>query len=139
MKMEQTLISMSQCRGYWRAGGFNLFKNGGHTDCNCKLGIKSKRRESLLQCLHHLLSHDQLNALSGPISVGYDPYGVWGFAGIDEQIQDVTFLGVPLILIDSLDGNQGVVSSSTWLPLVSEVTPTPPPVNDYNIDSDDTE
>jgi hypothetical protein len=85
------------------------------------------------------LVDDQLNTLSGPISVGYDPYGVWGFAGIDEQIQDVTFLGVPLILIDTLDGSQGVVSSSTWLPLVSEVTPTPPPVNDYNLDSDDTE
>lgn len=85
------------------------------------------------------LVDDALNPLSGPISVGYDPFGVWGYAGIDEQIQNVTFLGTPFILIDTLDGNQGLVSSSTWSPLISAETPTPPPVNDFNIDIDDTQ
>ena len=43
------------------------------------------------------------------IDVGYDPYGIWGYAHLDDQITDVTFTGIPMILIDTLDGNQGLV------------------------------
>ena len=44
-----------------------------------------------------------LNLLSSAISVGYDPNGVWGYAFIEEQISNVQFTGVPMILIDTLD------------------------------------
>lgn len=49
-----------------------------------------------------------LNLLSDSITVGYDPYGIWGYAHIDQQISNVQFTGVPMILIDTLDGSQGL-------------------------------
>ena len=59
-----------------------------------------------------------LNLLSAVIDVGYDPYGIWGYAHLDDQITDVTFTGIPMILIDTLDGNQGLVSASSWTELL---------------------
>ena len=79
-----------------------------------------------------------LNLLSEVLSVGYDPYGIWGYAHLDEQITNVTFTGVPMILIDTLDGSQGLVSASSWTELLSASAPTPPPVNAYNIGINDT-
>ena len=79
-----------------------------------------------------------LNLLSGVIDVGCDPYGIWGYAHLDDQITDVTFTGIPMILIDTLDGNQGLVSSSSRTELLSASAPTPPPVNAYNIGINDT-
>ena len=80
-----------------------------------------------------------LNLLSSAISVGYDPNGVWGYAFIEEQISNVQFTGVPMILIDTLDGSQGLVSASSWTELLSASSPTPTPFNDYTIGINDTE
>jgi hypothetical protein len=80
-----------------------------------------------------------LNLLADPISVGYDPYGIWGYARIDQQISNVQFLGVPLILIDTQSGSQGLVSSSNWTNLLSASAPSPVPINSYNIGINDTE
>ncbi|MFL2842802.1 MAG: hypothetical protein ACJ0BQ_00435 [Coraliomargaritaceae bacterium] len=84
------------------------------------------------------LVDDELNTLTGPISVGYDPNGIWGYASADQVVLDIDFLGVPLLLIDTSDGHQGLISSSNWSEIKKVSAESPTTVNDYKIGIDDT-
>ena len=68
--------------------------------------------------------------------MGYDPNGIWGYASADQVVLDIDFLGVPLLLIDTSDGHQGLISSSNWSEIKSSANLRL--VNDYKIGIDDT-
>lgn len=83
------------------------------------------------------LVDDELNALSGPIQIDYDPNGIWGYASIDQQVMEIEFLGTPMILINTQDGAQGLISSTRWSPIETGSTLYSLPINDYKITLDD--